>query len=77
MILPTSSTIIIIFQPRYEKPYINELRVITQWVPEGGRRKRGRTRLDAFMQDWLEKAMQRKEWMGMGETFAQQWDKIG
>ena len=29
------------------------------------------------MRDWSEKATQRKEWKAMGETFAQQWDKIG
>ena len=48
-------------------------RVITQWMPEDGRRCRGRPRkrwrddLDAFMRDWPEKAIQRKEWKAMGD----------
>ena len=56
-------------------------RVITQWVPEDGRRCRGRPRkrwrddLDAFMRDWPEKAIQWKEWKAMVETFAQQREK--
>ena len=28
------------------------------------------------MREWPERAIQRKEWKAMGETFAQQWDKI-
>ena len=33
--------------------------------------------LDEFMRGWTEKAIQRKEWKAVGETYAQQWDKIG
>ncbi|KAJ2937401.1 hypothetical protein O0L34_g19084 [Tuta absoluta] len=54
--------------------------IATQWVPESGRRRRGRPRrrwrddLVAFSSDWQSETGDRAEWRKRGEAFAQQWD---
>ncbi|KAI5642043.1 hypothetical protein NE865_05735 [Phthorimaea operculella] len=54
----------------------------TKWIPQDGRRRRGRPRrrwrddIDAFLQNWQSEAQDRDEWRNRGEAFAQQWDTI-
>ncbi|KAJ8705946.1 hypothetical protein PYW07_010723 [Mythimna separata] len=56
-------------------------KIVTHWMPEGGRRRRGRPRrrwcddLIVFAgQTWPEMAQDREMWKEKGEAFAQQWD---
>ena len=58
-------------------------KVSTRWLPEDGRRRRGRPRkrwrddLDAYREGWFEVAQEKSTWKELGEAFAQQWDSTG
>ncbi|CAG9128206.1 unnamed protein product [Plutella xylostella] len=57
-------------------------RIVTEWVPSDGRRRRGRPRrrwrddLDRFLPQWPKEARDRERWSFYKEAFAQQWDTI-
>ncbi|PZC84750.1 hypothetical protein B5X24_HaOG203740 [Helicoverpa armigera] len=57
--------------------------ITTKWIPEDGRRPRGRPRkrwredLDSFLSDWPQAARDKEKWKALGEAFAQQWDSTG
>ncbi|CAG9119682.1 unnamed protein product [Plutella xylostella] len=57
-------------------------RIVTEWVPSDGRRRRGRPRrrwrddLDRFLPQWPKEAHDRERWSIHKEAFAQQWDTI-
>ncbi|KAI5636907.1 craniofacial development protein 2-like [Phthorimaea operculella] len=52
----------------------------TKWIPQDGRRRRGRPRrrwrddIETFLQNWQSEAQDRDMWRKRGEAFAQQWD---
>ena len=64
--------------------YVNRMqndrwaRVSTQWVSEGGRRRRDRPKkrwrddMDVHCGGWFEVALEKSTWKDMGEAFVQQ-----
>ena len=59
-------------------------KVLTEWIPEYGRRKRGHQRMrwiDKINKfggpSWIKKAQDRDEWKRLGEAYIQNWIETG